>query len=466
MQKVELSWLKSLDVFQNVPDHQLQWFINNSKDHMIDDGEFLVRPGEPLTGPHLIVEGSLLFYTIQNGSRREYITMHKGDITGLLPYSRAKLAAGYVTASGQLQLLSLPNEKMQELIKDHFELTQSLVHVMSNRVRDFTALQQQNEKMMALGKLSAGLAHELNNPASAIVRDSVSLQEHLKLDPRLFKDMMMIRISEEEVDQLNTALFKVLSASERPVLNLKQRMRLEEEISDWFEEHDVENGYLIAESFADFNFNAESLDACALAIPEGSMSPIFNLVSTLLITERMVEDIQLSSKRIADLVSSIKNFTHMDRGQDKQYADIHTGIRNTLTMLGYKIRKGNVEVVEEYDATLPPVKALIGELNQVWTNIIDNALDAMEINGKGRLIIRTERDKESVLVSVIDDGPGIPKEHMSSLFDPFFTTKPMGKGTGLGLEVVQRIIYQHDGSVNVKSEPGQTAFTVCFPLNN
>ncbi|SEA88735.1 ATP-binding protein [Pedobacter hartonius] len=466
MQTVNLSWLKSLEVFINVPDDQLQWFIDNSENRLISDGEILFKPGEPLTGPHIIVDGGLQFYMIQNGSRREYITFNRGDITGYLPYSRGKVAVGYAVAVADLQMLSLPKERMPELIKNHFELTQSLVHVMSNRVRDFTALQQQNEKMMALGKLSAGLAHELNNPASAIARDSVSLKEHLKLDPKMFKEMVMIRIEEEQVDQLTRELFKILAVTKGARLSLKERMALEDSITDWFEEHEVENAYAIAESFADFNFNAESLQACAAAIPPASISPMFNWISNLLVTERMVQDIQLSSKRIADLVTSIKNFTHMDRAQDKQFADIHIGIRNTLTMLGYKIRKGNIQVVEDYDETLPPVKGLIGELNQVWTNIIDNAIDAMEVNGKGTLTIKTERDKEFVQVLLIDDGPGIAAEVLPNIFDPFYTTKPMGKGTGMGLEVVQRIIYQHNGSVKVKSAPGHTEFTVCFPLDN
>ena len=155
----------------------------------------------------------------------------------------------------------------------------------------------------------------------------------------------------------------------------------------------------------------------------------------------------------------------MDRGSDKQYADIHTGIRNTLTMLGYKLKKGNITLVEDYDTSLPPVNALIGELNQVWTNLVDNALDAMEVNGKGTLTIKTEREREFVQVFIMDDGPGIPGEIKSRIFDPFFTTKEMGKGTGMGLEVVQRIVHQHNGSIRVQSKPGHTEFVVCFPID-
>ncbi|KIO77291.1 cyclic nucleotide-binding protein [Pedobacter lusitanus] len=464
MQIVTLLWLKSLDVFNNVPDDQLQWFLDNSENQLLQDGDYLTEPGDPIAGPHILIAGKMSLHLFQNGSKREFVMFTKGDISGYLPYSRGKISGGYAQAIGEVQLLSFKTERIQEMIKNHFELTQSLVHVMSNRVREFTAMQQQNEKMLALGKLSAGLAHELNNPASAIVRDSISLKEHLRLGPEVFKKVAAITIAEEQIDKLNEVLFGILGAKEQPLLSLKQRIALEDEIADWFEEKNVENSFAIAESFVDFNFSVADLEACAAPVPE-HLSPVFNWISNLLVTERMVEDIQESSKRIADLVNSVKTFTHMDRGMDKEYADIHIGIRNTLTMLGHKIRKGNIIVVEDYDETLPHIKGMIGELNQVWTNLIDNAIDAMEPALKGTLTLKTEKDREFVNVSVIDDGPGIPADILSNIFDPFFTTKPMGKGTGMGLEVVHRIIHQHNGNVKVKSVPGRTEFTVCFPLD-
>jgi len=465
MQTVTISWLKSLEVFNNVPDDQLQWLLDQCENHILEDGGFLFEPEQTMTGPHIIISGVIHLYIIQNGGRREYTDFVRGDITGYLPYSRGKVSFGYAQARGDVQLLSLPTEKIMEMIKNHFELTQAFVHVMSNRVRNFTELRQQNEKMLALGKLSAGLAHELNNPASAIVRDSNTLKKHLQLQPAVLKDLITIRMSDEQADSLNDQLFKVLSVTDRPHLSLKQRTRREDEIADWLEENGVKNSYLIAENYVDFNFTVADLKACASYIPASHISSIFNRISSLLMTERVVKDIQESSNRIATLVNSVKNFTHMDRGQDKEYADIHTGIRNTLTMLGHKIKKGNIAVVEDYDLSLPAVKAFIGELNQVWTNLIDNALDAMEINGGGTLTLKTDRDKEFVQVAVIDNGPGISEDILPKIFDPFFTTKAMGKGTGMGLEVVQRIVQQHNGSVKVKSANGRTEFIVCFPFD-
>ncbi|HEY9196034.1 MAG TPA: ATP-binding protein [Mucilaginibacter sp.] len=465
MQEVNVSWLKSLEALENVPDDQLQWLIDNSINQVFEDGTLLNEPGKPATGPHIIIEGSIRFYMLQSRGRRDFVSAGPGSITGYLPFSRGLVSKGYAEAIGELHVLSYPTERIPEMIKGHFELTQALVHIMTNRVRDFTALQQQNEKMMALGKLSAGLAHELNNPASAIVRDSISLSKHLKLAPKAIKDVFTIRLNHEQIEGVTTEMFKILGKKDETRLNLKQRTEREDEIGEWLDENEIENSYEIAESFVDFNFKVDNLEALKSYIPKEFLSTIINWMSSKLVAEKMIQDIQESSKRIAELVSSVKTFTHMDRGQDKQYADIHIGITNTLTMLGYKIKKGNITVVEDFDRTLPEVKALIGELNQVWTNLIDNALDAMMPAGKGMLTIKTRRDREFVEVFIADDGPGIPEEIQGQIFDPFFTTKEMGKGTGMGLEVVQRIVKQHRGSIKVKSQPGHTVFNVCFPID-
>jgi signal transduction histidine kinase len=465
MKPVTVEAFKIFDDLKNVPADQLEWLIANSRQYELAEGEHLTTQGQPLTGPHFIISGKLLVYFTQAGATREIATVTDGDITGYLPYSRGVVATASSRALTDMQLLTFDTAKMREMIRDQFERTQALVHVMSNRVRSFTAMQQQNEKMMALGKLSAGLAHELNNPASAIVRDSISLREHFQMQPGAFKNVIGVRMNAEQVDAVTSELFKVLAAKERPSLTLKEKMKAEEEMTDWLDEHGVEDNYELAENFVDFNFCITNLETINRHIPNEYLAPVFNWISNLLVTEKMVEDIQESSRRIADLVSSVKTFTHMDRGSDKQYADIRIGIRNTLTMLGYKLKKGNITLVEDYDETLPPVKALIGELNQVWTNLIDNALDAMEANAKGTLTIKTARDGEFVQVTITDDGPGIPADIVTRIFDPFFTTKEMGKGTGMGLEVVQRIVNQHKGSIKVRSVPGDTEFEVCFPIN-
>jgi signal transduction histidine kinase len=465
MQTITASWLQSLEAFTDVPVDQLQWLLDNSVDNIFEDGEFMMQPGEPMSGPHITVEGSMRFFMLQSGFRREFTVVGPGNITGYLPFSRGKISKGYAQAIGKLQIRSFNTDLIPEMIRNHYELTQALVNIMTTRVRDFTALQQQNEKMMALGKLSAGLAHELNNPASAIVRDSLTLKKHLEQEPESVKAIFTMKLEPDQVTGITEHLFAQIAKQNATRLSLKQRTMREDELIEWLDLHEIENSYDIVESFIDFNFDTGTLEKFNEIASSENLSDILNWISDVLISEKMISDIQESARRIAELVSSVKTFTHMDRGQDKQYADIHIGIRNTLTMLGYKIRKGNINVVEDFDESLPEVKALIGELNQVWTNLIDNAIDAMEPAGKGTLTIKTRRDREFVEVFIVDDGPGIAPDMQTLIFDPFFTTKEMGKGTGMGLEVVQRIVKQHRGSIKVKSEPGHTVFSVCFLID-
>jgi len=465
MENVSAEWLGSLEALKEVPLDQLQWMIDNSTVTEIPDGDFIFRAGDTMKGTHVLLEGRIKMYLMQNNEMRDVLYIEKEAIFGYLPFSRGLISKGNGQTIGNTRIMTLPMDKTREMISKHFELTQALVHIMTTRVRNFTAYQQQNEKMMALGKLSAGLAHELNNPAAAIVRGSASLIQHLQLEPTSFKEVMAIRMEEKEVDIVTKKLFEILNRGEKPKLTLIQRTEKEDAVRDWLDDHRVINSDEVAENFVDYAFTCEDMESFKEHIPDRYLSPVFNWINTNLVTERMVMDIQNSSQRISDLVKSIKSFTHMDQGKGKEYTNIHEGLRNTLVILQHKIKKGNVTVTEQYDETLPKVKAMVGELNQVWTNLIDNALDAMEVNGKGQLTIRTRRDREFVEVTITDDGPGIPEEIRSQIFDPFFTTKEIGKGTGLGLDVVMRIVQQHRGSVKVNSRPGKTDFIVCFLID-
>lgn len=465
MKTVTKEWLQTIESLKDVPVDQLQWWIDNSNHYMAAPGEYLFETGKPVVGTFVLVSGRMRLFFLQKNNIKEISIVEEKAISGYLPFSRGLIgnAMGMVTVASQVMMF--PRYRMDELIKNHFELTQALVHIMTSRVRDFTSLVQQNEKMMALGKLSAGLAHELNNPAAAIVRSSVSLKKHLQLVPETFKKVLAIRVSDEQIDAVNKRMFEVLVRDQKPIFSLIERTEREDEFSACLERHSVDNSDELAENFVEFGFTEADMEEFSRQIPQPFLSPVLNWINNNLITEKMVNDIQEASERISVLVNSVKNFTHMDQASDKQKADIHFGLRNTLTMLDYKIRKGNIKVVEDYDLTLPRVTAMIGELNQVWTNLIDNALDAMEVNKEGILTIKTARDKEFVRVLIIDNGPGVPDDIKSSIFDPFFTTKEIGKGTGLGLDVVSRIVLQHRGSIKVKSQPGYTQFEVCFPID-
>jgi signal transduction histidine kinase len=466
MQTVTAHWLHSIDELADVPEAQLQWMIDNSTILSVKEGEVLFRPGMPAVGAYILISGRMHIYDLVNQEMRDVTTLEPKAISGYLPFSRGVVSKVYVEATADSRILLLAKEKFRVMISQHFELTQALVHVMTNRVRTFTSLQQQNEKMMALGKLSAGLTHELNNPAAAIVRSSDTLMEHLRLQPDDFKEIMAIRMDKKEVDAVNLKLWEVLDRTEKPKLTLMERTDLEDKITAWLEDHQVKRAAEIAENFLEDGFTPDDLRDFKTHIPAPSLSPVFNWINSNLVTRKMVADINEASRRISDLVRSVKNFTHMDQGKGKELTDIRDGIRNTLTMLHYRFKKGNVTLIEDYDENLPRICAMVGELNQVWTNLIDNALDAMEPAGRGQLTIHTEKDGDWARTSIIDNGPGIPAEIQTRIFDPFFTTKEIGKGTGLGLDVVCRIVKQHHGRIRVQSKPGETMFVVCFPIND
>lgn len=449
---------------ENVPEEELQYLIDSSEHLLIKEDNYLFQPDQPSDYMVFILSGEFRIFAIQQGQKREITIIKNGDITGILPYSRLETSKASALAKEDSYILRFHRKDMPGLIRDHYKLTEALVHHMSSRIRSFTKYQQQNEKMMALGKLSAGLAHELNNPASAIVRSSKELQSHLKSLPNNFKKVISIKMTLEEVDIVNELLFSKMETKEPRKLSLLQRQEEEEDLADCLEERGYEDGYDAAENLIDFGFSCSDVEMIYEKTGAGHFAPVIKWINDNLTTEKMVQEIEDASSRIADLVSSVKNFTHMDQTPDKIKADIHTGIDNTLVMLNHKLKKKNIKIVKQYSQDLPQPKILVSALNQVWTNLIDNAIDAMDSNSDPELQIETIQDREFVRILVRDNGSGIPEDVASKIFDPFFTTKAIGQGTGLGLDVVKTIVDNHNGSIKVKSKTGETEFEVCIPI--
>ena len=460
-----LAIVQGIAELKEVPISDLQWLVDNSELSIIPKGEHLFAPKMAADRLLIVLEGAFRIYALQNGQRHELMEIEGGSITGLLPYSRMKEASGYGEAKVDSQILALHKEHFRDMICNHHPLTEALVHFMTSRVRAFTQFQQQNDKLASLGKLSAGLAHELNNPAAAVVRSSNALKNHLQAIPDKFKQVMNIKVGDAEVDVVNDVIFRRIQNGGKSNLTLMQRTALEDDLADWMDERGFDHAFEWAETLADFEFNTADLDEVNAVVPDHNLPAVIGWIVSNLTTEKMVNEIADASKRISELVGSVKHYTHMDRSNDKQPTDLHAGIRSTLTMLGYKIRNHKVAVNEQFDPELPMVPAFPGEVNQVFTNIIDNAVDAMEANG-GTLTIETRKDGDFVKIDISDSGTGIPPEILAKIFDPFFTTKDIGKGTGLGLDVVQQIMKnRHRGDVKVQSEPGKTTFMLCFPLN-
>ncbi|MBQ4822238.1 ATP-binding protein [Aquimarina sp. MMG016] len=461
--KVTTQRLREIPDFINVPDKQLQWLIDNSTVQSFKQGEYIFQRGDTIDKLSIILEGKVEIKIEQNGNYKVTGEISKNSIAGTLPFSRLSSALGYGEVIEDIEALVLEKSLFREMISSHYELTESLVHNMTSRVREFTKNNVQSEKMMALGKLSAGLAHELNNPASAMLRSAKALKQHLGNVPEKFKKITSIKISEQQVDLLNNILFDKINNRPENNMKLTERNEKEDELEEWLEDHGLDNAFELTETLLDFCMGIPAMEEIHKTTGDHNFPNAIEWIENVLTTEKMVGEIEEASDRISSLVQSVKSYTHMDRAPEKVANDIHIGIKSTLTMLNHKLKKKNIEVHKEFPEGLPEPKIFVSEINQVWTNLIDNAIDAMDHSGI--LKITTLQDQNFIKIDITDNGEGIPEEHLSSIFDPFFTTKSIGKGTGMGLEVVQRIINQHNGDIKVTSKKGETTFTVCLPID-
>lgn len=454
--------LRQSPVLNNVPDEQLHWLAEHADYLCLPKGEYLFRNGDPIDKMAVLLKGHILVKQQQNGNPTVVNELRSGEVSGALPYSRATSAIAESEAQEDSEFLLLAKEHFREMIRQHYELTEALVHTMTSRVRRFTESRQQSEKMAALGKLSAGLAHELNNPASAVVRSSSALkQELLKLSSSL-RDVLASQPDEQAMDAIQQLLDKKQSAKKASSLSLLEKSSREDELVDWLKEQQVDKPNHIAETFAEFQLQKEDLQTIFSQFKPAQLPAALSWISRILSIKSLAEDIHGSSHRISELVQAVKSYSHMDRSPEKEETDLLQGIGNTLTMLNFKIKKKQVTVNVSSADDLPKACVYAGELNQLWTNLIDNAIDAVEKGGKIDISLSVRENE--VMVCIRDNGQGIPEEEKQKIFDPFYTTKESGEGSGLGLDIVKRIVEHHEGRVELNSEPGNTEFRIYIPL--
>jgi signal transduction histidine kinase len=338
-------------------------------------------------------------------------------------------------------------------------LGQRLVSIMADRIRESTRIETQRDKLVALGKLSAGLAHELNNPAAAAQRATASLREALETVREASIRLARHALSTEQRERILSFERQAKHAPGNSSDPLAQSDR-EERITSWLEARHMPDAWKIAPAIADADVEIPKLECLAGDVGDEVLSDALIRIASLLTIAKLIDEIEISTRRITYLVQAIKEYSYMDQAAMKE-VDLHQGLENTLTILNHKIKNG-IAVVREYDNSLPRICAFGGELNQIWTNLMANAIEAMR--GKGELRVRTARELDHVLVEIGDNGPGIPPEVLPHIYEPFFTTKGVGEGTGLGLDTVARIIRNHHGEIHVSSQPGNTRFRVFLPL--
>jgi len=354
------------------------------------------------------------------------------------------------------EFLTIHEKQFPEMIRQCPVFTAYTVHSMLDRARVFKTSDLQNEKMVSLGKLAAGLAHEINNPASAIVRSAKQLFDSLAEAEAASNAIGAAGLSDDLFNSIEQVRSACLAQPTGNVLSPIQQADREEEIADWLRDHQMDPTY--AESLAATTVTIDLLNKLANVTSEDKLPFVLRWIAAGCTTHSLVVDIMNASTRISELVSAVKRFTYMDKSAKPELVNIEAGLRDTIRVLASKVKSRGASITVDVEADLPKVHANGSELNQVWLNLIDNALDAISESGNIKIKVRKELDR--VVVSIIDDGQGITPELLPRIFDPFFTTKPPGEGTGMGLEITRRLVNTNHGDISVKSRPGQTEFRI------
>jgi signal transduction histidine kinase len=455
---VDKSELLRVPTFADLPEDQIEWFISQSQEMNLKAGDTYSRQGDPADAMFVILEGQLQGRGELAG---DTITFHlkAGDVTGVLPFSRMKQFTVSQRAETDGRALRFPASLFPELVQKMPELTKRLVGLMSDRIREVTRLEQQRDRLASLGKLSAGLAHELNNPASAAKRAASQLRQILTKIRNASLELGKRDLSpaqKSEIEKLE-ASFTQQDVVPPDALTIND---LEDQIDSLLRSHGQNDLWMLAAGLARRNIKPEVVESLFANLDRDTARAALVRIAASVEVASLLHEIESSTSRISDLVGAIKEYTHMDQSP-VQNVDVIKSLETTLTILNHKLKRG-VVVQRDYQRIPLLVNSFGSELNQVWTNIIDNAIDAM--HGKGELRVRTYRDDGCVVVEIGDNGPGIPEEVQPHIFEPFFTTKGVGEGTGLGLDTVQRIVKKHRGNIQVNSRPGDTRFQIWLPM--
>jgi signal transduction histidine kinase len=458
---VTASELIAIPEFQDLPEDQIVWFLSQTEEIHFKTGDAAFRQGDPADSMFIILEGQLQARGDIGGGEMTVINVTPGTVTGVLPFSRMKQFSWDVRALTDVRGLRFPSAHFPELVHRMPVLTQRLVGVMTDRIREVTRREQQRERLVSLGKLSAGLAHELNNPASAARRAASQLREMAKKIKNASHELGRRVLTPEqkaEIEKLETTFMGVDSPPPDPLA----ASDLEEQIDSLLRSHGQSDLWQLAADLAYRNVKPAALESLfAILDPETARAALIRIAASVEIAT-LLDEIENSTARISDLVHAIKEYTYMDQNP-VQNVDIIKSLENTLIIMNHKLKRG-VVVKRDYQKIPLLVNSFGSELNQVWTNIIDNAVAAMK--GTGELRLRTYREDNCVVVEIADNGPGIPADVLPHIFEPFYTTKGVGEGTGLGLDTVQRIVKKHNGNIQVNSQPGDTRFQIWLPLSD
>lgn len=442
----------------SVPREELEWLVRNGYERIVGRGEVLAERGGPVPGFYAVLDGHLSIQLDSGMGLRTVMEWRGGDVTGLLPYSRIKSPLGHVVAQEQTFLFCVDKENVPRLAKECPELTAVLVHVMLDRARVFSTNDLLDEKTMSLGRIAAGLAHELNNPASAVVRSAKTLVEQLSAAEDATRSFCGLNLSDAECATIEA--LRTRRSAPVETLSPLERADRQDAITDWLSARRISS--VDVQPLAEAGFATQDLDDLSKAVGAERLGTVLGYLSINQNIRRLADEIHTAASRIHTLVAAVKGFTYVNQQATLQPIAIDRGLSDTVTVLRSKAKEQSVHVELQLPAGLPAVEGYGGELNQVWSNLIDNAIDATP---GGHVRVNAEASNGQVIVRVIDDGPGIPPEVCKRIFDPFFTTKGVGKGTGLGLDIARRILLRHRGVIDMTSGAGGTEFRVTLPAS-
>jgi signal transduction histidine kinase len=447
-------------LLRSVPREQIAWVAAHGRLRRLAAGEVFYATGAKIEALYLVLSGHIAIHIDRGAGRRKEMEWRDGEASGLLPYSRLAVTPGDVVAEEPTELVMVHRDHFPEMIVRCHELTAAFVHVMLDRARHFTSSVSHDEKLKSLGKLAAGLAHELNNPASAIVRSAKGLTDLLAGVEDASRALGEAGLNPEQLAAVTAVREICLVTPVTSVRSPLERADREDAIVAWLEAHGAD--VTAAEALTETAVTLEALDRLAAALERPTLDAALRWVASGCAARRIALEIERASARIYQLVGAVKGFTRMDHATTPEAMDLGPGLTDTLAMLQAKARAKSVAVTVEVEPALPKVQVYGSELNQVWLNLIDNALDA--VAESGRVDVAAVCSGGRVVVRVVDNGPGIPEDIRKRIFDPFFTTKAVGQGTGLGLDIVRRLVQRHNGEIEVDSRPGRTEFRVSLPV--
>jgi signal transduction histidine kinase len=451
--------LAALPKLQDIPRSELEWLAAHGELESHAAGEVVAPKGRRVHYLSIVLSGQVTTQADHGTGPRWVADIGPGEITGMLPYSRMKGPPADSYVGEDTEALKLHEDLFPELVHRCPAFTAHTVHHMLDRARKFKVSDVRDEKMLSLGKLAAGLAHEINNPASAAVRGAKHLRTLLADLADASRDLGATGLSPEALAAIERTRRVCMAHPDDTIRSPIEQADREDEIAEWLARHGADGAH--AEPLAETSVTLEGLDALAAAVPAPALDPALRWIATGCTTQSLTRDIEDAATRIHELVSAVKRFTYMDAAAGAEAVDVVAGLRDTIRVLAAKARERQASVSLEAAPDLPRAHAIGNEMNQVWLNLLDNALDAVEPSGHVTIGVRPEKDR--VVVRVTDDGHGIPADVLPRIFDPFFTTKPQGEGTGLGLEITRQLVRGSKGDITVRSRPGHTEFRVSLP---